>query len=72
MFDYVSSPHYLAEIQLYFGLAVVLRGQSNGLLMLLWVVSQDFESYAIETPVELAWLWCSEVRVTARSCYCGW
>ncbi len=39
MFAYVSCPHYLAEIVIYLGLALVTGGSVNTLLMLAWVVS---------------------------------
>lgn len=39
LFEWVSCPHYLAEIIIYCGLALVTGGSINSLLMLVWVVS---------------------------------
>lgn len=41
-FDWVSSPHYLGEIFIYVGLAIVCRGQAMTLLVLAWVVCPGF------------------------------
>lgn len=39
LFEWVSCPHYLAEIIIYMGLTLAANGSANTLLMLLWVVS---------------------------------
>lgn len=41
IFQYVSCPHYLAEIIIYAGLMLISKGQLLTLLMLLWVVSRS-------------------------------
>lgn len=41
MFDLVSCPHYLGEITIYLGLALVTAPSVRPSLMLLWVVSCD-------------------------------
>jgi steroid 5-alpha reductase family enzyme len=40
LFDFVSCPHYLAEIVIYLGLFITSQGQLMPLLMLVWVVSR--------------------------------
>jgi hypothetical protein len=40
LFEWVSCPHYLAEIIIYFGLWTASQGQIMPLLMLVWVVSE--------------------------------
>ena len=40
MFEWVSCPHYLAEIIIYCGLALVTAGSINTVLMVVWVVSR--------------------------------
>ncbi len=39
LFEHVSCPHYLAEIMVYIGLALMTQGRLTVLLMLAWVVS---------------------------------
>lgn len=41
LFEFVSCPHYLAEIVIYLGLLVASGGQLMPLLMLVWVVSSQ-------------------------------
>jgi hypothetical protein len=38
VFEWVSCPHYLGEIVIYVGLAVVLKGRGLSLVILAWVV----------------------------------
>ncbi|KAF5282167.1 hypothetical protein FQR65_LT02864 [Abscondita terminalis] len=43
-FDYVSSPHYLAEIIMYFALAIILRGSITWLFVFVFVLVNQIEA----------------------------
>lgn len=50
LFEWVSCPHYLAEIIIYLGLVLASQGQLMPVLMLVWVVSADVHTQQLLLP----------------------